>query len=143
MFIGQYKYNLDEKNRLVIPLEYRKELGNKVVINKGFEKCITIYPIDVWNELVEKMSSLAINQKDNRAFARYYMSSAFYKDFDSQGRISIDEVLRKYAGITSENKGCVVAGANKIIEIWTQDAWERIEAERDENFSDISENIIF
>ena len=67
MFIGQYKYNLDEKNRLVIPLEYRKELGNKVVINKGFEKCITIYPIDVWNELVEKMSSLAINQKDNRA----------------------------------------------------------------------------
>ena len=39
MFIGQYKYNLDEKNRLVIPLEYRKELGNKVVINKGFEKC--------------------------------------------------------------------------------------------------------
>ena len=66
-----------------------------------------------------------------------------YKDFDSQGRISIDEVLRKYAGITSENKGCVVAGANKIIEIWTQDAWEKIEAERDEKFSDISENIIF
>lgn len=143
MFIGQYKYNLDEKNRLVIPLDYRKELGSKIVVNKGFEKCITIYPLDVWNEVVEKMSSLAINQKDNRTFARYYMSSAFYKEFDSQGRITLDEVLRKHAGITSDNKSCVVAGANRIIEIWNSDAWEAIEAERDEKFSDISENIIF
>jgi len=65
MFIGQYRYNIDDKGRLVIPQEYRKELGERIVINKGFEKCITIYPLDVWNDVVEKMSTLSMNQKDN------------------------------------------------------------------------------
>lgn len=143
MFIGQYKYNIDDKNRLVIPLDYRKELGTKIVVNKGFEKCITIYPLEVWNEVVEKMNNLAITQSENRKFARFYMSSAFYKEFDSQGRINIDEVLRKYAGITTEKKGCVVVGANKVIEIWSQEAWEELELLRDDQFSEISENINF
>lgn len=140
MFIGQYRYNLDDKGRLVIPAEYRKELGERIVINKGFERCITIYPLDVWNEVVEKMSTLSMNQKDNRTYSRLYMASAFYREFDSQGRINIDDVLRKYAGI---KKQCVVCGANKIIEIWSQEAWEEIEIQRDEDFEEISEKIIF
>ena len=45
MFIGQYRYNLDEKGRLVIPQEFRKQLNNELIINKGIENCITIYKL--------------------------------------------------------------------------------------------------
>ena len=140
MFIGQYQYNIDDKNRLVFPQEYRKDLGETFIINKGFEKCITVYPMDVWQECVEKISSLSFNQKDSRTFTRYYTSSAFKKDFDSQGRVKIDDVLKEYAGIT---KQCVIVGANKTIEIWSLEAWNQVEEDRDEQISVVSEKINF
>lgn len=138
MFIGQYQYNIDDKNRLVIPQEYRKELGTQIVINKGFEKCITIYPLQAWQEIADSLSTLSINSKDNRTFTRLYTSSAFFKDFDSQGRIKIDDVLKEYAGI---KKQCVIVGANKTIEIWSLDGWNSVEEERDDQIVNISEKI--
>lgn len=140
MFIGQYKYNIDDKGRIVIPQEYRKQLGESVIVNKGFEKCVTIYPIEVWNDVLEKSYSLSMNQSENRAYVRYLMGSAFEKGFDSQGRVQIDDVLRKYANITKE---CVIVGANKVIEIWSMEAWNKVEEDRDAMFSEISEKIVF
>ncbi len=142
MFIGQYKYNLDEKNRIIIPADYRRELGTQIVVNKGFEKCITIYPINEWNEFVEnELSSLSYNKKDSRNYSRLYMSSAFYKQFDSQGRINLDDVLRKHANISSDNKACVIIGANKVIEIWSQEEWDKMEENRDAMLMELSEKI--
>lgn len=142
MFIGQYKYNLDEKNRIIIPADYRKELGTRVIVNMGFESCITIYPMNVWNEFVEKeSSSYTYMDEDIREYNRVYMSSAFEKQFDSQGRISLDEVLRDCAKLTSNNKACVVIGANKVIEIWSQEEWNKIEANRATLLKELSERM--
>ena len=59
MFIGQYRYNVDEKGRIVIPIEFRKQFGGAVIVNKGFERCITIYTTSDWNKAVEKITSLS------------------------------------------------------------------------------------
>ena len=66
VFIGQYKNNLDEKGRLVIPSVFRKALGTDIIVNKGIEECITIYTTEDWNTLVEKVSSLPFTRSDNR-----------------------------------------------------------------------------
>lgn len=138
MFIGQYKYNIDEKGRLVIPSDFRKKLGQSVVINKGIEKCISIYKEDDWESISEKVKNLAFTKSDNRKFSRYFFSSAFSKDIDSQGRINIDLVLLEHAKIEKE---CVIIGAGNVIEIWSISNWEEQEAKRIEEFDNISENI--
>lgn len=140
MFIGQYKYNLDGKGRIVIPQDYRCQLGKNVVINKGIENCISIYSMPEWEKQVEKVTSLNFTQKSNRLFNRYFLSSAFNKEIDSQGRINLDDCLIKHAGITKE---CVIIGAGNVIEIWSLENWNKMEEERDEQFESISEEIIF
>lgn len=140
MFIGQYQYSIDDKGRLVIPQEYRKELGSTIVIGKGADECITIYPVKVWEEFMEKLSNLPINQVIHRAYTRLNSAFAFYRDFDSQGRIKIDDCLKSHAKI---KKQCVVIGANKVVEIWSQESWDEIEASSGEQLLDISEKIVF
>jgi MraZ protein len=119
MFIGQYRYNLDDKGRLVIPQEFRKQFGNELIINKGIEKCITIYKLADWEKLVEKITNLPFNQKENRLFSRYFLANA-------------------YSEITKE---CVIIGAGNVIEIWAKDKWEAIDACRSQDLDDISENL--
>lgn len=137
MFIGQYQFNIDEKGRLVIPQEFRKKLGTEVIINKGIENCISLYKMSDWEQLVEKIATLPFNRSENRQFNRYFMSSAFKKELDSQGRINIDNILIDYAGIKKE---CVIIGAGPVIEIWAKDKWEIIESGRDQ-LDEISERL--
>lgn len=139
MFIGQYKYNLDDKGRIVLPSEYRRQLGTSVVINKGIENCITLYSTSEWDKQVNKVTNLDFTHKDNRAFNRYFLSSAFNKEIDGQGRIKLEDNLIQYAGIKKE---CVIIGAGNMIEIWSLDKWLHEEEARDERFESISESIV-
>lgn len=137
MFIGQYQYNIDDKGRLVIPQEMRKKLGTEIIINKGIENCISVYKLSDWEELVAKISSLPFNRSENRQFNRYFMSSAFQKEIDSQGRVNIDNILIEHAGIKKE---CVIIGAGSVIEIWSKEKWDIIESGRDQ-LDEISEKL--
>ena len=139
MFIGQYKYNLDDKGRIVLPAEYRRQLGTSVVINKGIENCITLYSTEEWDKQVNKVTNLDFTHKDNRLFNRYFLSSAFNKEIDGQGRIKLEDNLVAYAGITKE---CVIIGAGNMIEIWSLDNWLHVEEDRDERLESISESIV-
>lgn len=138
MFIGQYKYNLDDKGRIVLPSEYRRQLGSRVVINKGIENCITLYSETEWEKQVSKVTNLDFTHKDNRAFNRYFLSSAFNKEIDGQGRIKLEDNLVEYAKIVKE---CVIIGAGNMVEIWSLDNWRKQEEARDESFESISESI--
>lgn len=140
MFFGQYKYNLDEKGRLVIPADFRKQLGQSVVCNKGIENCITVYKESDWNKVVEQLTNLPFNKSDNRKFSRYFFSSAFKKDIDSQGRINIDSPLLSHASISKE---CVIVGVGNVIEIWSKESWDEQEKLRIEEYDQISEKISF
>lgn len=140
MFIGQYKYNIDDKGRLVIPNEYRKQLGQTVIINKGIENCITVYKESEWNKLVDTVTSLPFNKSDNRKFSRYFFSSAFSKEIDSQGRVNIDNILLEHAYIKKE---CVLVGAGNVIEIWSKESWNEQEKLRQNEYDEISEKIDF
>jgi MraZ protein len=139
MFIGQFRYSLDSKGRVVIPLDYRKQMGTNVVINKGFEKCITIYTVSGFDDFVKNtVEPLSNFRESDRKIKRFIMGSAFNREIDYQGRITLDKSLIDYAKIT---KDVVICGAVDCIEIWAADEWENIDRARDDEIVEIGNDI--
>ena len=138
MFMGEYHHNIDEKGRIVIPTKFREVLQDEFIIAKGLEKCLYIYSMKDWQNLVEKLNTLPFTKKDARTFIRSFFSGATVCEFDRQGRTCITSPLVHHAGLTKE---CVVIGANDRIEIWDKDEWEKFLTMNEEQLSDIAENL--
>lgn len=138
MFMGEYYHNLDEKSRLVIPSLYRKELGNKFVITKGIEKCLYVYSNEEWQKIVNKLEELPFTKKDARTFIRAFFSGASVCEIDKSGRIVLTSNIKDYANITKE---CVIIGANNRCEIWDKSMWEEEITSKEDELSDIAENL--
>ena len=136
--MGEYHHNIDEKGRIVIPTKFREVLQNEFIIAKGLEKCLYIYSMKDWQNLVEKLNTLPFTKKDARTFIRSFFSGATVCEFDRQGRTCITSPLVHHAGLTKE---CVVIGANDRIEIWDKDEWEKFLTTNEEQLSDIAENL--
>ena len=138
MLMGEYRHNIDDKKRLVIPSKFRSELGNEFILTRGLDKCLFIYSKHEWNKIVDKLKGLPFTQKDARNFTRFFLSGATVCEIDQSGRISITSPLIEYADITKE---CVIIGANDRLEIWSKESWETFMTDNIDNFSDIAENL--
>lgn len=138
MFMGEYHHNIDEKRRLIIPVSFRTELGNKFIITRGLEKCLYVYSYDEWNRIVSKLKTLPFTKKDARTFMRYFFSGATECEFDSTGRINIASPLAEHANI---DKACVVVGANDRIEIWSSENWNKFFDDNACELETIAENL--
>lgn len=138
MFMGEYHHNIDEKGRIVIPTKFRECLEDQFIIAKGLEKCLYIYSMKDWQNLVEKLNTLPFTKKDARTFMRGFFSGATVCEFDRQGRTSITSPLVAYAGLQKE---CVIIGANDRMELWDKDAWEQFLSSNEEQLSDLAENL--
>lgn len=138
MFMGEYRHNIDDKNRLIIPSKYRYDLGNKIVVTRGLDNCLFVYPMDRWNEIVTKLESLPFTKKNARNFNRFFLSGAELVEFDKQGRINIATPLVEYANISRE---CVIIGVGDRLEIWSQDDYLEFMTNNKEDMSDIAEDL--
>ena len=138
MFIGEYHHNIDDKNRIAIPVKYRDILGNSFVITRGIEHCIYVYPNDTFNRIVTKLESLPFTKKDARAFMRFFMSGATAVELDKQGRVNIPSPLVNYANLS---KKCVIVGTGDRLEIWDEDAFREFICSCNDEMSDIAENL--
>ncbi|KND50607.1 MAG: MraZ protein, partial [Parcubacteria bacterium C7867-003] len=76
MLIGEYTHTIDEKNRVSLPVKFRKEVGKKVVITHGLDNCIFLYSVKEWGNVAEKLGSLGIGQSDTRGFNRFMLAGA-------------------------------------------------------------------
>ncbi|MBX5444605.1 division/cell wall cluster transcriptional repressor MraZ [Sphaerobacter sp.] len=121
MFLGRFSHNLDVKGRLAIPARFREALGSDVVITRGIDRCLSVYPMSAWEPLAEKVSALPISDPDARTFRRMVFAEAAIAEFDRQGRILIPPDLRRYAGLDRE---AIVVGMHTYIEIWSPEHWE-------------------
>lgn len=138
MFIGEYHHNIDDKGRLIIPSRFRSELGEQFIITRGLDKCIFIYSMNEWNNIINKLKSLPFTKKDARNFMRFFLSGATVCEFDKQGRISITSPLVHYANLNHE---CVIIGVNERLEIWDEDSFDNFMNTNEEEFSIISEHL--
>ena len=124
MFLGQYFYTLDSKGRLIIPSRYREHLQGEVVVTRGLDRCITVYPINVWEEIARKVTELPITDRRGRALRRIFFSDADKIELDRQGRILLPDRLREFAGLTTTTEVAIV-GLDRFIELWKPEAWQQ------------------
>src|SRR3989338_11710262 len=99
MLLGEFKHNLDSKNRVTVPAKLRTELGEKPVLTRGLDNCLFIYPNRDWQLFMEKLSKLPLGQAKARNFKRFILSGASEIEVDEMGRILIPEPLKKYSNI--------------------------------------------
>ena len=85
MFLGEYTYTIDDKKRLAIPGKFRQLLGKKVVITRGLDNCLFLYPLREWGKLAKKLSQLPLSQADARGFARIMLAGAMEVNLDGLG----------------------------------------------------------
>lgn len=130
MFLGRFAHNLDAKGRLAIPARFRAVLEDGVVLTRGIDRCVTAYPMPVWNELAEKISALSMTDPNARQFRRMMFAGAANLELDGQGRIVLPAALREFAEIDRE---VVVVGVNSSFEVWSPDRWREMEAVVDDD----------
>ncbi|MFH1427959.1 MAG: division/cell wall cluster transcriptional repressor MraZ [Patescibacteria group bacterium] len=136
MFIGEYRHNLDSKGRLAIPAKFRATLKEGAVVTRGLDNCLFLYSKKEWQILAEKLAKLPISQAKARAFSRLMLAGAMDLEFDSQGRITLPEYLRKFAIL---KKKTIIAGLYDRLEIWDEIAWNKYKTGAEKKSSDIAE----
>ncbi|MCU1692006.1 MAG: cell division protein MraZ [Frankiales bacterium] len=139
MFLGTHTPRLDEKGRLFLPARFRDELAGGVVLTKGQDRCLFVYTLDEFGRRAAAVQSASQATRPARDAARTFFSSAFDQVPDKQGRITVPQGLRTYAGL---DRDCVVVGAGNRLEVWDLAAWEAEESNREDAFSDLSEEVL-
>jgi MraZ protein len=139
MFLGTHSPRLDDKGRLILPAKFRDELAEGLVITKGQERCLFVFPMAEFSQIAEQLRAAPMTHKAARAYGRVFFASASDEVPDKQGRITIPPHLREYAGLTRD---CVVIGASTRVEIWDSQAWDSYLAESEEAFADIEEEVL-
>lgn len=122
MFLGEYTHSVDAKGRLTIPAKFRAALMDGLVVTRGLERHLVIYPLSGWQTLAERIVAQPISQQRVRALRRRIFSQAVDLVPDKQGRILIPASLRTFADIDSE---VVVVGNFDFVEVWAGDVWSR------------------
>jgi MraZ protein len=129
MFLGTFSPRLDDKGRLFLPAKFREGLSGGLVITKGQERCLRVFPAAEFTR---------ITAKSTRDYQRMMFAGAHDEVPDRQGRVTVPPQLRSYAGL---ERDCAVVGMNTHLEIWDASTWADYEASQEETFSNLSEEV--
>lgn len=143
-FLGEYEATLDAKGRFLLPAGFRKQLpeegATQFVINRGFEKCLTLYPMKSWEPIFSELGKLNDFEPKVREFRRYFLNGAITLDLDTAGRLLIPPNLKSHAGL---EKDIVLAAAMDKIEIWDKQKYQQFfESFSPENFSQLAKEVM-
>lgn len=137
MFVGEFQHTLDGKGRVVLPARFRKALEEDgCVLAKGLDECVFVWSTEDWDEEAQRMNRLPKEDRRSRDFSRSFFSGAVPQTLDAQGRVSIPQNLRSYAGLDKE---LVVVGVGERIEIWDSERWAAASAAADDVYAHIEE----
>jgi len=139
LFLGTHTPRLDEKGRLFLPAKYREELSGGLVITKGQERCLYVFPMAEFQRITEALRAAPVTDRGLRAYSRVFFASASDEKPDKQGRITIPPALRAYAGL---KRDCAVIGANTRLEIWDAQAWESYLEAEEPAFAELSQEVM-
>lgn len=138
MFIGEYQHSIDPKKRLAVPSKFRSELKNKVVVTRGLDKCLFVYPMETWEEIASKLGSMPVGESATRSFVRLMLAGATDCEIDRQGRVLLPDYLKVYAGL---RKNVVIAGLYNRLEIWDEKKWNGYKKNAEKNTDEIAEQL--
>ena len=139
MFLGEYEYKVDSKGRLPIPPKFRQELGAGLMLTRGTDTCVIVYPLAEWRSLAdtEPAGTVVLSQK-KRKLNRHIYGGAFDMTLDGQGRVALPLPLRRYAKIDDV---ATIVGLNNYIELWNPELWNAEKVSVEEQVWQITESL--
>ena len=124
MLIGEYIHTIDEKNRVSLPVKFRKEMGKKIIITPGLDQCLFIFTIKEWSKVSKRLSDsdsdLSFLKADKRSFNRFMFGRAAEIEVDSIGRILIPDFLKERIGLKNS---AAIMGVEDRVEVWSEKTW--------------------
>ena len=139
VFLGTHTPRLDEKNRVILPAKFREALSAGLVMTKGQDRCLVVWTQEGFADYAARLRAGSQTNEKTRAYTRVLFASAYDETPDKQGRITIPQGLRDYAGLTRD---CVVVGADTRIEIWDSVAWEAYLSGTEQSFVDLDGEVV-
>jgi len=138
MFIGQYTHTIDDKNRLSLPVKFRKEMGKRVIITPGLDGCLFVFTPTQWETISEKLGGSSMLQADTRSFNRYMLGGAVEADVDTIGRVLVPDFLKEKAQLKKE---VVLIGVQNRVEIWNDALWAEYKAKVEKEANTLAEKL--
>jgi MraZ protein len=140
MITGEFRCSLDEKGRLLIPSRMRTEVaGNMVVLTRGVENCLWMFPPEEWKSFSEKLiGSTSLFQEESRLIQRRMIAPAQETEIDKAGRIVIPPTLREYSDLKKE---CIILGLKKYMEIWSESSYQAYLDANEAKFKEAAEKL--
>ena len=143
-FLGEFEATLDSKGRFLLPAGFKRQIpegeSTRFVINRGFEKCLSLYPMQSWQPLYDQISTLNDFDPKVREFRRYFLNGAIIVEPDAAGRLLIPQNLKEYAGL---EKDIVLAAAVNKLEIWDKDKYQKFfESYSPDDFSALAQSVM-
>jgi MraZ protein len=141
--VGEYECKIDAKGRFLFPSGLRRQLtpaANEVfMLNKGFENCLTLYPMDEWEKVSERLSKLNLFKPKNRMFYRLFHQGAKQLALDKAGRVLVPADLMKRIGLKRE---IMLTAYNDRIEIWSKDEYLELMEGSMADFADLADEVM-
>ena len=140
MFVGESTHTLDSKSRVFVPKRIQDEIPRNeegeraVVITRGFERCLFLFPGSDFEQMIERLRTQAFGGEELRRMQRLFFSNAHRASVDGSGRLLIPEKLRKVAGLEKE---VVIVGVADRVEMWSQAAWDAFNESHDAEFDNL------
>lgn len=138
MFLGTYTPKIDDKGRFFIPAKYRDDLESGVVITRQQDRCLAIYPMETFVEMTKKVGDAPATVKQIRDFQRWLAAGASDQVPDKQGRLTIPQHLRDYAGLETD---IVVIGSFNRIEVWDAQTYREYSEQQEPVFAEMNEDL--
>ncbi|MBD3904375.1 division/cell wall cluster transcriptional repressor MraZ [Chryseobacterium sp. Ch-15] len=143
-FIGTYECKIDDKGRLKVPSSLIKQMEDFedktfVVKRSVFQPCLEVYPMKMWDKLMDKINKLNRFIKKNADFIRMFTAGVKTVELDSAGRLQISKDLTLFANL---QKDIVVTSAGELFEIWDKEAYEKVIATNEDDFASLAEGVM-
>jgi len=138
VFLGEFEHSLDDKGRLAVPARFRPELGQGLVLTRGLDRCLFVWPLTEWRVVAEKLGRLSMMHGEARRLQRLLFAGAVDTQLDRLGRVLVPSFLRGYAGLQD---AVVVAGVLNRIEIWDREQWAAERAAAEEQSAELAEHL--
>lgn len=120
MPFGEFQYSVDDKGRVIIPPAFRDFVEDGMVVTRGMDSCLFVFPMRSWQQIEESLTALPLTDPGSRNFVRFFYSGAAKAKLDSTGRIGLPPTLRKFASLEGN---VMVVGAPNRLEIWNEGQW--------------------
>jgi MraZ protein len=141
--IGEYEVRIDVKGRIMLPAALKRQISSeamdKFVINRGFENCIVLYPINEWKHISEEVNRLNLYNKKNREFVRYFYRGATELTLDATNRLLLPKPLLEYAKV---GKDLILFAFSNRVEVWAKEVYEKLMKDEPEDFANLAEEVM-